>query len=103
MKTSFITTVFNEEETITKFLDSLLTQSKLPDEICIVDGGSSDKTVSLIKKHESKFKTKRVAFKLFNKKGNRSVGRNEAIKHTTGDIILCSDAGNELGRDWIKN
>jgi glycosyltransferase involved in cell wall biosynthesis len=103
MKISFITTVFNEEKTIANFFDSLLSQSKLPDEVCIVDGGSFDNTGSIIKKYESKFKKKKVVFKFFTKKGNRSVGRNEAIENTTGDIILCSDAGNELDRDWIKN
>ena len=31
------------------------------------------------------------------------MGRNEAIKHATGDIIVCSDAGCVLDKDWVKN
>lgn len=94
MKVSFITTVYNEEQTIDRFLDSLFAQTQLPDEIIIVDGGSTDATVSLIKK--------RKAVTLFIKKGNRSVGRNEASTHAKGKIIVCSDAGNVLDKNWIK-
>lgn len=103
MKISFITTVYNEEKTIKKFFDSLLSQTKLPDEIIIVDGNSTDETVERVKLIESQFKKKKVTFKTIIKEGNRSIGRNEAIKNATGDIIVCSDSGNILDKDWLKN
>jgi glycosyltransferase involved in cell wall biosynthesis len=101
MKTTFITTVFNEEKTIEKFLDSLYEQSVLPDEISIVDAGSKDKTAHIIQEYFDKHTE--IPSKLHIKPGNRSVGRNEAIKHATGNIILCSDAGCILGKNWIKH
>lgn len=103
MKISFITTVFNEEKTIEKFIDSLFLQTKFPDEIIIVDGASTDNTGEKIRSYEPKTKNKGAIFKLIIKKGNRSVGRNEAIKHATGDIIVCSDAGNILDKKWLEN
>lgn len=103
MKISFITTVYNEEKNINSFLNSIFEQTKMPDEIIVADGGSNDGTVKNIKSQISKNKTKKVKFKVLIRKGNRSLGRNEAIKCSTGDIILCSDAGNILGKDWIKN
>ncbi len=95
---SFISTVFNEERNINQFLDSLASQSLVPSEIVIVDGGSTDKTVRLIQEHKLAKK-----IKIFKKKGNRSVGRNFAIENSRGDIIACSDSGNILDRNWLKN
>lgn len=103
MKLSFITTVLNEEGNIEKFLKSLSSQTVLPDEVIIVDGGSTDKTVDRIKNYESRIRSKGIKFKLIEKKGNRSVGRNEAIKNARGDIILSSDAGCVLDKNWVKN
>lgn len=103
MKVSFITIVLNEEKTIDSFLGSLRSQSKKPDEVVIVDGNSTDETVERIKNYESRIKEKRIEFKLIVKKGNRSVGRNEAIKNATGDIIISSDAGCVLDKNWVKN
>jgi len=45
---SFITTVYNEEESIVEFLESLMSQTHLPGEIIIVDGGSRDCTFEKI-------------------------------------------------------
>lgn len=101
MKISFITTVYNEEKTIERFLDSLMVQSKKPDEVIIVDGGSKDDTLSKISNFKFLISNKKV--KILTKRGNRSIGRNEAIRKATGDIILCSDAGNILDKNWVKN
>lgn len=101
MKISFVTTVFNEEKTIKKLIDSLFIQTKLPDEIIIVDGGSTDGTVESIKHHISNIEN--VKLKVMTKKGNRSVGRNFAIEQASGDIIAVSDAGCILNKNWLKN
>ncbi len=103
IKATFITTVFNEELEIVSFIDSILIQTLLPDELVVVDGGSTDKTVDKINSLVHKIESKKIRFKLFVKKGNRSVGRNEAIKKSRNNIILCSDAGNILDKNWIKN
>jgi len=100
MKISFIATVLNEEKSIKKFLNSISLQSQKPDEILIVDGGSTDNTLSVISNF--KFPISKDKIKVIVKKGNRSVGRNEAIKKATGEIIACSDAGNILDKNWIE-
>ncbi len=101
MRITFITTVYNEEKNIEVFLQSLFSQSLLPDEIIIVDGGSTDNTLYKISNFQFPISKKRI--KIVSKKGNRSVGRNEAIRNATGDIIVCSDAGNILDQKWIEN
>lgn len=96
---TFVATVYNEEKNIKGFLDSVFAQTRLPDEVIIIDGGSIDKTPELIQEYIRKSRQK-LLFDI--KPGNRSVGRNEAIKRATGDIIVCSDAGNVLDSHWIE-
>ena len=104
MKVSFITTVFNEENSISVFLDSLFSQTVLPHEIIIADAGSTDATVRIAEDKIQEFKkfNKKISIKIFVKKGNRSIGRNSAIEAATGDIVACSDAGCTLNKDWLK-
>lgn len=99
MRVSFVTTVKNEERTITQFLKSVEQQSKKADEIIIVDGGSTDGTLKLLK--EQIERRSNVVF--LRKIGNRAVGRNEAIKRASGEIIAVSDVGCTLDEDWLKN
>ena len=101
MKISFVTTVFNEGKEINTFLDSLTAQTKKPDEINIVDGGSTDSTVSKIK--EWKNKNRKLRIKLLIRNGTTiAQGRNEAIKEATGEIIAMADAGCIIHPDWLE-
>src|SRR3972149_1217971 len=101
MRISLITTVLNEESSIENFLDSVTRQSKLPDELIIVDGGSTDNTVRYIRRYTVNLK--RIKFRLIVKKGNRSVGRNIAIEKSTGDLIAVTDVGCALDKNWLVN
>ena len=47
MKVSLVVTVLNEEPSIAALLESILSQTKKADEIVIVDGGSTDKTIDI--------------------------------------------------------
>lgn len=101
MKISFVTTVYNEEETIEVLLNSLFNQSFLPDEVVIVDAGSTDSTIEKINQCLTKI-NKKIDFKIITKKGNRSVGRNAGIEKAKGDIIVLSDAGCILDKNYIR-
>lgn len=103
MKVTFITTVYNEESTIVDLLKSIFSQTKFPDEVIIVDGGSTDNTVFEISNFKFPTSGPKANIKLILKNGNRSIGRNEAIKRASNEIIVCSDAGCILDKDWVKN
>lgn len=95
MKVSVCITVLNEETSIKSLLDSLFSQSFKPSEIVIVDGGSNDKTIKIIKTYPK--------IKLLIKK-NLSIakGRNLAIKNASNKIIAMTDAGCICDKNWLK-
>ncbi len=98
-KVSVIVTVKNEEKTIDNLLASLFHQTRPPDEIVIVDGGSTDRTVELIKAW-----TDKLPIKLLIKPGlNISQGRNLAIREASGEIIASTDAGVKLSPNWLES
>jgi glycosyltransferase involved in cell wall biosynthesis len=101
MKTSLVITVFNEEKTIERLLDSLANQTKQPDEIIFVDGGSADNTVVEIEKWRRK--NGELKIKVLVKKGSTiAQGRNEGIKEAKGEIIAMTDAGCWIHPDWFE-
>lgn len=102
MKISFITTVLNEENTVKNLLTSLNDQTVGVNEVIVVDGLSSDRTIEKIKEFQ-KSKDNKLKIKLIISAGKRSIGRNIAIKNATGEIIFCTDAGCTLDKDWVKN
>ena len=98
-KVSVIITVLNEAASIRKTLDNLLSQSRRPDEIVIVDGGSKDGTIELIEE----FSKKEPSIKLSIAKGaNISQGRNIAIRQAKYPLIAGSDAGCRPDRMWLE-
>lgn len=60
---SIITASYNSQQTIKDTLQSVLDQSYDPIEYIVVDGGSTDNTVSIIKTFEDKFADRNVSFK----------------------------------------
>jgi len=95
---SLITTVLNEEESIGPFLESLLGQTREPNEIIICDAGSTDDTRKVVEQYIADGLRARV---LVAEGANRSRGRNLAIASAKGEIIAAIDAGCVANRDWL--
>ncbi|MDO8340967.1 MAG: glycosyltransferase, partial [Candidatus Woesebacteria bacterium] len=98
MKISICIITLNEEKSISSLLISLTHQTKRPDEIIIVDGGSKDKTVEIIRH----FVKKDNRIKLFIEKGTIAHCRNISIELATGDIIATIDSGCIANKDWLE-
>jgi len=98
MKTSVCITVYNEEKSISELIKALLSQSKKPGEIAIVDGGSSDKTVELIRHWQKKDKKVRLLVR----RCSRSEGRNLSIELARNNVIAVTDAGCVPKKDWLE-
>lgn len=99
MKVSVIATVLNEGPAIRRLLDSLAAQTRMPDEVVIVDGGSTDETVSILQAYAA---DNRLPLRVLVERGaNISRGRNVAIRAASGDVIASTDAGVWLAPEWL--
>lgn len=97
---SLICTTLNEGLSIQKLLDSLVRQTRLPDEIIFVDGGSSDDTVAILERNATKHQ---FPLRVIVVPGaNISQGRNIAIEAAMGPIIASTDAGVRLDKHWLE-
>jgi len=95
---SVIVTVKNEASSIGGLLDSLQAQTRLPSEVVIVDGGSTDGTVERINLYLDK-----LPIRLLIREGiNIAQGRNEAVATASGEIIASTDAGVRLVPQWLE-
>ena len=104
MKSSVCTTVYNEADNVREFLTSLLSQSLPPDEIIIVDGGSTDGTFDLQIANEHGC-IRLIQDPTCNLKYIPSPiahGRNIAIEKAQGQIIAVTDAGCRVNPLWLE-
>lgn len=94
---SLICTVRDEADNIAALLDSMLHQTRTPDEIVVNDCGSTDTTADIVRAYAAQH----GHIRLVSGGHNISSGRNNAIAHATGDIIACTDAGLTLAHNWL--
>ena len=98
---SVIATVLNERPSIAALLESLAEQTRPPDEIVIVDGGSTDGTWERLQAAEAEGPLPLRALSLPG--ANISAGRNHAIAAARHSVIAATDAGVRLAPDWLEH
>jgi glycosyltransferase involved in cell wall biosynthesis len=96
---SLIATVKNEASNIAALLDSMLGQSRRPDEIVINDNWSSDETPTIVQRYIDAGHPIRLIY------GGHNIpsGRNNAIRHAAGPLIASCDAGLVLPPTWLAD
>lgn len=92
MEFTVVATTFNDSKGITKYLDSIMSQTLLPKEIIIADGGSKDDTVRVIQEYADGKSVKITVD--FGKRLNIAEGYNTAIRLAKTDVILITGIGN---------
>ena len=95
MKITLISTVKDCAEGVDQFLASLAAQTRRPDEVIIVDGGSTDGTAERFELDET--------ITLIREPGaNISRGRNIALGAASHDLIAVTDADCVLEPGWLE-
>ncbi|MEM9446961.1 MAG: glycosyltransferase [Cyanobacteria bacterium P01_E01_bin.6] len=97
---SLVSTVLNDKQGLELFFNHMEAQTLRPDEIVIVDGGSTDGTWEFLQKYSNEGA---IALKCFQELGcNVARGRNLAIKHASYDVIASTDIGCKWEAKWLE-
>ena len=109
---SLVIAAYNAEKYIVKVLDAVFNQTLLPDEIIIVNDGSTDRTKRIANEYPKKIRTRpefvgrfnRIKrYKVINQKNKGPAGAsNTAIKAARGEVIISVDSDAVLDRNFIK-
>lgn len=90
---SVVVFVLNAASTIRKALESVTSVDQPRVELLVLDGGSTDGTVDIIREFESK-----IAYWRSSHDGSAVVALNEGVKRATGDVICLLPAD-----DWFES
>lgn len=86
VKVSVIVPVYNGEKYIREAIDSILNQSYKDFEVIVIDDGSKDNTLSIVKEYDGK-----IRWKSQENKGQASA-TNEGVKMAEGEYVAYLDA-----------
>lgn len=104
MKIGVLIPVYNAEATIAETLDSVLNQSVLPHEICIVDDGSTDKSGEIIREYAHNDQEHKVVWKIIQQE-NAGLGaaRNRGLSEISSDYVALLDSDDTWASEKLKH
>lgn len=98
MKFSIIVPVYNAADFVADTIDNLLKQN-VDKEIIIVNDGSTDKSLEILRKYEKKY----PCIKVFDKpNGGVASARNVGILNASGDFISFVDSDDFINEDTLE-
>jgi len=100
IRISIIIPILNEEKYIKNCLDSIVNSDfdKNKMEVLLVDGGSEDKTIEIIKEYQKKYPFFKL---LYNPKKIVPTAMNIGIKKAKGEYIIRLDAHSSYPKDYF--
>lgn len=103
LRISVAMAVYNGSEFIVEQLDTIRLQSRLPDEVIVSDDSSTDDTYAIVEKYIAEYDCGEWLYLTKNSYG-KGVQNNfyNAIKMTTGDIVLLCDQDDLWKKDKVS-
>lgn len=99
MRLSVVIPTYNRSATIGRALLSIERQTLLPDEVVVVDDGSTDGTLQVLKDWESRLPLKIVS----QKNAGASAARNTGIRNALGEFVAFIDSDDEYEPHAIQS
>lgn len=98
-KISVIVPVYNSEKVVNRCIDSILKQTYSDFELILINDGSKDKSIDILKDYEKKDLRIRV---IDNENNGVSETRNIGINEAKGDYIQFVDSDDYIDEDMLK-
>jgi len=94
MTLSIVTVCLNAEKSIKNTVESVLNQSFEDYEYIIIDGGSCDNTLKIIKGYKNRFQSKNIAFQIYSEKDSGIYNAmNKSLEKVQGKWVCFLNAG----------
>ena len=103
MKLSLVITTYNNPAALKKVMDSILAQTRPPDEVFIADDGSDKETFHIVRNFSGVAPFPIVHVWQEHKGFRAAKIRNEAIKQTSGDYIILLDGDCIANRHFVSD
>lgn len=97
-KVSIVVAFYNEEQYISKAIDSVLNQTYDNIELILVNDGSTDRSEAIINGYDDN----RIKYICYYPNKRQGYARNRGIEQATGDYIMFFDADDILSADNVK-
>jgi glycosyltransferase involved in cell wall biosynthesis len=98
LRVSVVIPIKDEEESLPALLESLRAQTRPPDEIVIVDGGSTDRSPEILARAAAE-DPRLVVVRV--ERAYPGTGRNIGVGRASHDVIAFTDAGIRPAEDWL--
>ena len=98
MTISILIPCHNEEKSIAACVQSCLDQTRQPDQIIVVNDGSTDRSGEILKS----FGDQILVLTLPKATGNKSHAQELGLKFITSDIFIATDGDTQLDPDFVK-
>lgn len=96
---SILIPAHNEEKMISSCVDSCLAQTRKPDEIIVINDGSTDRTAEILRSYGNQI----TVISIDKATGNKSKAQEIGVRYVTTDILIATDGDTILDKDFVKH